>query len=130
MVGAQRPCGGYADGCGGVVNCGWCGGGLVCSNTTYNGTSAGYCQLPQEVHLTRAGCVCATTWDFACPDGATHTFAGCPADPCDFDTGGIEGGSWCLTAHLADAGEPADGTCGGESWGYCDPAERLPPGAF
>lgn len=140
VVGAQQPCGGYDDGCGGIVDCGWCGDGLVCSNTSYSGQAAGYCQLPDDLHLTRTGCVCASTWSFRCPDGSSYDFHGCPGEdsdppgPCDFDTGGFEGGSWCLTNVLSESAgfitEAVDETCGAESWGYCDPLDSRPPGAY
>jgi hypothetical protein len=116
-------CGLHDDGCRGSVDCGGCGGGMTCSNASY-----GHCVIPSFVNLTRTGCVCASTWKFTCPSGAVTQFVGCPGansvppGPCDFDTGGFAGGSWCLTGHLADrVGHyipPSPSSCGSEDWGY------------
>lgn len=73
---------------------------------------------------TAGGCACAETWDAPIDRCMLNenTFHGCGmTTPCDADTGGICGRSWCIIEPGCD-GHPADTT-----WDYCTPEHSHSP---
>ena len=74
-----------------------------------------------RVAETVGSCACMPTWAVSsgtCDDADT-TYHGCHAPPCDGDTGGVEGQSWCLI-ETSSGCDPV-----GSNWDYCIPGNWL-----
>jgi hypothetical protein len=74
-----------------------------------------------QVAETVGSCACMPTWTVSsgtCND-ADATYHGCHAPPCDGDTGGVEGQSWCMIETGAGC-NPV-----GSNWDYCIPGNWV-----
>ena len=70
-----------------------------------------------QVAATVGSCACMPTWTVSqgtCDD-TDATYHGCHAPPCDGDTGGIAGQSWCMIETAAGCSPY------GSNWDYCIP---------
>ena len=71
----------------------------------------------QNISGTHGGCACELTWtisDGTCDDGDS-VYHGCHAPPCDDDTGGVNGDSWCIIESSLGCNAI------GSNWDYCTP---------
>lgn len=70
---------------------------------------------------TVGSCTCMPTWSVssATCDDSDATYHGCHAPPCDGDTGGIEGQSWCMIETRSGC-NPV-----GVNWDYCVPGNWV-----
>lgn len=79
----------------------------------------------EDIVVTNHGCKCADVWvaDSACPNSGVQTYCNM-VEPCDGDTGGVAGQSWCKTT--SECLFEVDGEIVSHNWDYCFPPGSQP----